>query len=118
MIYCFMREHNSLKLTYSKDDALYLIRGSYHFIISGLAVTFYSQIDKIMIGKFLDTSEVGIYTAAAAIATLWEFVPKALIDSARPLIIELREKDYDKYIRRFQQLLLAITVLSGVVEWG
>ena len=49
VIYCFMREHNSLKLTYSKDDALYLIRGSYHFIISGLAVTFYSQIDKIMI---------------------------------------------------------------------
>ena len=118
VIYCFMREHNSLKLTYSKDDALYLIRGSYHFIISGLAVTFYSQIDKIMIGKFLDTSEVGIYTAAAAIATLWEFVPKALIDSARPLIIELREKDYDKYIRRFQQLLLAITVLSGVVGMG
>lgn len=118
VICCFKREHNSLKLTYSKDDALYLIRGSYHFIISGLAVTFYSQIDKIMIGKFLDTSEVGIYTAAAAIATLWEFVPKALIDSARPLIIELREKDYDKYIRRFQQLLLAITVLSGVVGIG
>lgn len=115
VIYCFRREHNSLKLSYSKDDATYLIRGSYHFIISGLAVTFYSQIDKIMIGKFLDSSEVGIYTAAATIAALWEFVPNALINSARPLIIELREKDYNKYLKRFQQLLLAITILSVVV---
>lgn len=115
VIYCFRREHNSLKLSYSKDDATYLIRGSYHFIISGLAVTFYSQIDKIMIGKFLDSSEVGIYTAAATIAALWEFVPNALINSARPLIIEPREKDYNKYLKRFQQLLLAITILSVVV---
>ena len=31
------------------------------------------------------------------------------------MIIELRERDYKKYINRFQQLLLAITLLSIVV---
>lgn len=54
-----------------------LLRKSYHFIISGLAVTFYMQIDKIMIAKFLNTEAVGIYTAAATVAALWEFVPNA-----------------------------------------
>lgn len=115
VIYCFKKEENPIRLSFSKTDASFLLKNSYHFIISGLAVTFYSQIDKVMIGKFLNSSEVGIYTAAATIAALWEFVPNALINSARPLIIELREKDYDKYIKRFQQLLLAITGLSILV---
>lgn len=112
VIYCFRREHNGLKLEYSKADARDLLGKSYHFIITGLAVTFYSQIDKIMIGKLINSTELGFYTAAATIAALWEFVPNALINSARPLIIELREREYKKYINRFQQLLLAITLLS------
>lgn len=115
VIFFFLRETKNIKLSFSKVDAKLLIGNSYHFIISGLAVTFYSQIDKIMIGKSLDPVEVGIYTAAATIATMWEFVPNALINSARPLIIGLREKDYNKYIVRFQQLLLAITALSVLV---
>lgn len=115
VIYCFRREHNELKLEYSRADARDLLGKSYHFIITGLAVTFYSQIDKIMIGKLINSTELGFYTAAATIAVLWEFVPNALINSARPLIIELRERDYKKYINRFQQLLLAITLLSIVV---
>ena len=115
VIYCFRREHNELKLEYSRADARDLLGKSYHFIITGLAVTFYSQIDKIMIGKLINSTELGFYTAAATIAALWEFVPNALINSARPLIIELRERDYKKYINRFQQLLLAITLLSIVV---
>ena len=118
VIFFFFKEKNGIKLSFSKIDSQLLIRNSYHFIISGLAVTFYSQIDKIMIGKSLDSAEVGIYTAAATIATMWEFVPNALINSASPLIIELREKEYDKYIMRFQQLLLAITGLSVLMGIG
>lgn len=115
VIVFFCKENKGIKLQFSKSDAKLLIGNSYHFIISGLAVTFYSQIDKVMIGKALDPVEVGIYTAAATIATMWEFVPNALINSARPLIIELREKDYNKYLKRFQQLLLSITALSVLV---
>ena len=118
VIFFFFKEKSGIKLSFSKNDSQLLFKNSYHFIISGLAVTFYSQIDKIMIGKSLDSVEVGIYTAAATIATMWEFVPNALINSARPLIIELREKDYNKYIMRFQQLLLAITGLSVLVGVG
>lgn len=74
VIWCFARQkEDDLRLVFSWREGGRLLRKSYHFIISGLAVTFYMQIDKIMIAKFLNTEAVGIYTAAA----LWKFVPNA-----------------------------------------
>ena len=112
----FWRERSGLKLRYSKQDASELIRNSYHFIISGLAVTFYSQIDRIMIGKILSAEAVGFYSAAAAIAVMWEFVPNALINSTRPVILSLRKDHYEQYLRRFQELLMVVTFLSVLVS--
>lgn len=103
-------------LSWNKKDAWHLLKNSYHFIISGIAVTLYMQIDKIMIGKILNSTEVGIYTAASTVAALWEFVPNALINSARPLILEERMKNYDNYIKKYQQLLLGITIMFVVVS--
>lgn len=115
VIYFFFHEHSGLKLRWSKPDARELIGKSYHFIISGLAITFYSQIDRIMIGKTLSAEFVGFYSAAAAIAAMWEFVPNALINSTRPVILSLRKEHYDQYIRRFQELLMVVTFLSIAV---
>lgn len=112
----FLREHSGLKLRYSKSDAHALLHNSYHFIISGLAVTFYSQIDRIMIGKTLSAEFVGFYSAAAAIAAMWEFVPNALINSTRPVILSLRKNNYKQYLRNFQGLLLVVTILSVSVS--
>ena len=105
-------------LRFSSSDGFALLKKSYHFIISAVAITFYMQIDKVMIGKIIDHQAVGIYTAATTIASLWEFVPHALINSARPLIIQQRESDYASYLKRFRQLLLGITVLSVIVGIG
>ena len=113
----FLRE-TKFHFAPQKELAFNLISKSYHFIISGLAVTFYLQIDKVMIGKILSEEQVGIYTAATTIAAMWEFVPTALVNSARPLIIELRKTSKEAYIKRFQQLLLAITGLSVIVSIG
>lgn len=48
----------------------------------------YMQMDKVMIGKMLGEEQLGYYSAASKVANLWIFVPRALINSARPLIIE------------------------------
>ena len=98
--FLFQRERNkNIKLKFNCLDGKCLLLNSYHFIISGIAVTFYMQIDKIMIGKMMDHTSVGIYTAATTVAALWEFVPTALINSAGPIIMKKRQKDYDGYIR-------------------
>lgn len=119
VFYFFTKEKNiDFRMKFERTDALFLLRNSYHFIIAGIAITFYMQIDKVMIGHYLNSTEVGIYTAAVTIAALWEFIPNALVNSARPIIIEKRKNDYAAYIKYFRLLLLGISILSVVVSIG
>lgn len=107
---------SKVKLTVSFKDAKYLVGKSYHLIISSIASTICCQIDKIMIGKMMNATHLGFYSAAVTIAELWEFVPSAAVNSARPLILCKRETDYKEYERRFQLLTLAITCMGIVVS--
>lgn len=65
---------------------------SYNFVISGLMVACYGQMDKIMLGKMLDVTSVGLYSTALYICSLWTFVLNAIMNSANPLIFEAKEK--------------------------
>lgn len=103
-----------LKIDFSEGKRIF--NSSYHFIINGLAVTLYTQIDRIMLGKFVNEEAVGFYAAASTIAVMWEFVPTAIVDSANPLLIGLYKKDIKKFEEKFQILLLGITVLGMCVS--
>lgn len=112
----FKKDHP--KLIINLKDGIYLLKGSYHFIISGLAVTLYSQLDRIMLGKLLSSEMVGYYSAAMVIATMWQFVPNALINSARPVITDLKQKNEVEYLSKYKLLLLSINVLGLAVSIG
>lgn len=99
------------KLKYSYKDAKYLLSKSHHFIISSLAITIYMQTDKIMLGKMMGENEVGLYSAAMTIATLWEFVPIAIINSARPVIVEQYLKNKKNFIKYQQYLFFSISIV-------
>ena len=88
------------KLTFSMPMAKRLIRQSYHFILSSLIVTIYSQMDKIMIGQMLNDTQVGLYSAAVTICNYWVLIPTAMINSARPTIMKKKGKETRHYIRR------------------
>lgn len=118
VIFFYFSDKESPKLRFNYLTSKRLFLKSYHFIVSGLAVTCYSKIDKIMIKKIIDNEAVGIYTIAVAISILWEFVPHALINSSRPLILEKRNKSYEEYIKSFQMLLLGITLLGVAVDFA
>ena len=105
-----------VKLSISVSDVKNLVGKSYHLIISSIASTVCCQIDKIMIGKIMNETHLGFYSAAVTIAELWEFVPSAAVNSARPLILSKRENDYKEYEHRFQLLLLGITCMGIVVS--
>ncbi len=107
---------NHPKLSFNWNDGKYLLKGSYHFIISGLAVTLYSQLDRIMLGKIMSADMVGYYSAAMVIAVMWEFVPHALINSARPVITELKQTDEKEYLNKYKLLLMSINILGLLVS--
>lgn len=99
----------------STDVAKRLIKQSYHFILSGIIVTVYTQMDKIMIGEMLGDAEVGLYSIATTMCNYWVLIPTALINSARPSIMQ-RKKDGDEviYQKRLRQLY-AILIWIGIV---
>ena len=98
------------KLRFSSTISKHLIRMSYHLILSTLMAVIYNQMDRIMIGKMIDQTHVGYYAAASTICHMWLFIPQALANSARPLIMELKGKNEDLYIRRIKQV-------TGVTFW-
>ncbi len=102
-------------MRFSMQVAKDLILQSYHFILSGMLVTVYTQMDKILIGQLLTETDVGLYSAAVTICNYCLLVPVALINSARPTIMQLKKDgDEQKYITRIKQLY-AILIWGGIV---
>lgn len=97
-------QSDAKKLTVCLKRGKTLISQSYHFILSGMIVVLYTQMDKIMIGQMIDTKQVGIYTTAVSIPGLYAFIFYAIINSSRAIILETRKKDYASYIKRIKQL--------------
>ena len=100
------------KFSFSLHRGKEMLMISYNFIISGLMVACYGQMDKIMLGQFLDLTSVGLYSTALYICTLWTFVLNAIINSANPLIFEAKEKSEHLYRKRITQLYASIIWIS------
>jgi O-antigen/teichoic acid export membrane protein len=114
----FFVKKNGFHLRVNFNEGRRIFGKSYHFIINGLAVTLYTQIDRIMLGKMVSEEAIGFYAAASTIAVMWEFVPPAITNSANPLLQELYGKNKEKFEEKYQILLLGITFLGIVVSFG
>lgn len=105
----FYRTERNQKIRINLSCGFDVLKESYHFILSGLMVAIYSQMDKIMIGSMLGDLEVGYYTTASAISSMWVFIPTAIINSFRPMILELKSKKNEElYLHRLKQLYAAL----------
>lgn len=98
------RKNDGPQFSFSKSTAVYLLKNSYHFILSGLFVTIYSQMDKIMIENFLGDAAVGYYSIGTVIFGYWVLLTNAIINAVRPSIMRSKLDSEDEYIRRLKQL--------------
>ncbi|NLA34053.1 MAG: flippase, partial [Tenericutes bacterium] len=106
-------KHKGQKFSFSLETGKNLLKNSYHFILSGLMIAIYAQIDKIMIGSILENiSAVGLYSVATTIITLWSFVPNSIVTAFNPTIVFAKNESKEKYIRRLKQLYSIIIWLS------
>lgn len=99
------------------------------FIISGLVSVIYTQIDKVMIEQILnDSTQTGLYSAALTVCSTWLFLPQAFITSARPVILEMKDRDDSRYLIRLKQLYsfiiwgcitvaAVITIFAPTIVW-
>ncbi len=110
------KKHKGPKLTFSFSKGKKLINTSYHYILSGMMVSIYGQTDKLMLKQMIDESNVGYYTTAVNICTMWTFVLMAIIDSIYPTILRYYKQSYDEYERKNRQLYAIVFYISVTVS--
>lgn len=109
LILVFVTFHNDkIKLKFSLNTAKSLISRGYHFILSDLLVMVYTRIDKLMLTSIKGTTILGIYSVATLLSDLWTLIPNALIASARPKILEIKNHSESKFEKKLRQLYAAI----------
>ena len=109
---------NKQSLSHSWKRAVSLFSKSYHFILSGMMVAIYGQMDKIMLKSMLNSKSVGFYSAALAVCQMWPFVLSAIIESSRPLILEQADRNREKYNKYITRLYCAIIYVSLIAAIG
>lgn len=89
-----------------------LISVSKYYIIPSLMVVIFQNTDRIMIKLMIGETETGLYSAAITCIGISAFVFSAIMDSARPVILEEKERNSELYEKRMIQLYSIITCLS------
>lgn len=106
----FIFKKKNIKLQFNYEIAKKMMsKGKFH-MLSSLAIVVYMKIDSLMIGNMLDVDNVAYYTTASALATAWQFVPLALINSFRPIVLASKNKSYADFQKKTQMLWSFISV--------
>ena len=112
MLYLSYRKYGGRKLKLSKECGLSIFKKSHHFILSGLMVAIYGQTDKLMLKHMMDSAEVGYYSTAASICTVWCFVLSAIIDSLYPSILESFKRSREEFDKKNKLLYVIVFYVS------
>ena len=116
ILFAFYKKDKGGKLSFSWKYGKSILKKSYHFILHGLMVAVYGQTDKIMLKHMINETEIGYYSTAVAICSMWGFVMSAIIDSMIPPIMEAFNKNKEKYNQMNRLLYCIIFYVSMVVS--
>lgn len=106
------------KLRFSGKIAREMIGKSAYYISAALMVVLYSNTANIMLKLISGETENGYYAAAVTASVVVQFVYLAIIDSARPVILESKktdQKQYEKNMARLYCVILYLTLAQCIV---
>ena len=112
------QKQGTQKLSVSRTMANRLFLRSKYYILASLMVTSFQNIDHVMLKTMIGDAENGIYSAAITSAGVIQFAYCAIIDSARPAILEEKKKDrakYEKNISRLYCVIIYMTLAQSIV---
>ena len=110
------KHYNGPMLSFSIKKARNLLGKSYHYILSSMIGAIYLQTDKFMLKQMLNAEEVGFYSTATTVCTLWVFVLQAIIDSMYPTIVKLANTDQSGFLKKNKQLYAIVFYTSCFVS--
>ena len=98
------RMNNGQRLSFSFTIGKRILSKSYHYILAGIMTAIYSHTDKLMLKQMLGETEVGYYTTAVAVCSMWTFVLGAIIDAMYPTIIQSFKQDQKLFEQKNQRI--------------
>ena len=107
----YLRGNSIFNWNFKKSTAYLLLKDSWPFILSSMAVVIYIRIDTIMIGQMLGDKEVGIYSVSTRLAEAWYFIPGVIVASVFPSIVSAKSHPL-LYSQRFQSLLNSLCSIA------
>lgn len=100
------------KLSFSFALAKEMFSRSKHYISSAMMVVVFQQTDRLMLKLMLNESETGYYSAALTCIGITGFVFVAIIESAKPSILESKKRSEQEYREKMIILYAIISLLS------
>lgn len=100
------------RLKVSGKRAVEMLGRSRYYILSSMMITVFAQTDRIMLKLMVDETAVGYYSGAVTCAMVTAFVFVAIIDSARPSILEAKQTSDVLFRERMKALYAVIIVLA------
>ncbi len=85
-----------------------ILRESWPYILSSIAIIVYIRIDQIMLREMIGASELGVFSAALPLSSTWYFIPMIITQSIGPSIARKKGIDhvgYEKSIKKLVSLM-------------
>lgn len=116
MLLIAYRKYSGGKFSVSWKYGKTILKKSCHFILPSLMVSIYGQTDKIMLKQLISDAEIGYYSTAVSLCSVWCFVLTAIIDSAYPSIMKENNTNQKQFVKRNKQLYAIIFYISALVS--
>ncbi len=100
----YKREGTPWKWRFQKTLAFQLLHESWPLAFYGIALHIQARIDQVMLGKMLNTTEVGQYSVALKFIEIFGFMPMVLINTFGPAITKAKEISIELYHSRLINL--------------
>jgi polysaccharide transporter, PST family len=92
-----------------------LLKDSWPFLLSSLAIMVYIRIDQIMLASAVGSYQVGLYSAALKLSEIWYVIPMAIVGSVAPSLTATHGQSRAVYYSRLQRLFTSLMKLAYLV---
>jgi O-antigen/teichoic acid export membrane protein len=97
---------------FDANKAESLLKDSWPMLISGLVIFIYTETDIIMLRFMLGDADVGHYSVAVRMTTVWYLAGTVICNSLFPAILNAKARDESLYRQRLIHLLRLLLVIS------
>lgn len=113
LCYFFRNELNKCTFVKAKmSKGMSLIKESWPMIMSGIFALIYLNIDQVMIENMLNSYELGQYSAAVRISSVWYFMPMTIGWSIQTAVVNAKKQNEVFYYKRLQMLFTLLACMA------